>query len=98
MPIYLQILDGQLLDFGPRSNLSGLRRFSLEFLYFGIKEARACLFISTTRRVEIPKSDWGMGRGPSWEMEFLVTIGHHDLYHRREAEAHQEPYSRSGLA
>ena len=45
IPLYLQSIEGRLLDFGPRSNLDGLRRFSLEFLYFGIKEARACLFV-----------------------------------------------------
>jgi uncharacterized membrane protein YoaT (DUF817 family) len=45
IPVYLQSLEGQLLDFGPRLQLSGLRRFALELLYFGVKEARACLFV-----------------------------------------------------
>jgi uncharacterized membrane protein YoaT (DUF817 family) len=37
-------LDAYLLDAKPRPNLSGLRRGLVEFLWFGIKEARACLF------------------------------------------------------
>jgi hypothetical protein len=45
IPTVLSALDGQLLDFDPRRNLAGLRRFVTEFLYFGIKEARACLFV-----------------------------------------------------
>jgi uncharacterized membrane protein YoaT (DUF817 family) len=45
IPFCLQSLEGHLLDFAPRLNLSGLRRFALEFLYFGIKQARACLFV-----------------------------------------------------
>jgi uncharacterized membrane protein YoaT (DUF817 family) len=45
IPLYLQSLEGHLLDFGPRVKLSGLRRFALELFYFGVKEARACLFV-----------------------------------------------------
>ena len=45
IPLYLQSLEGHLLDFGPRLNLSGVRRFALELFYFGVKEARACLFV-----------------------------------------------------
>jgi len=41
----LSALDGQLLDFDSPRNLAGIRRFATEFLYFGIKEARACLFV-----------------------------------------------------
>ena len=45
VPLSLLTLDGHLLDFGPRQALSGLRRLAVEFLYFGAKEARACLFV-----------------------------------------------------
>jgi uncharacterized membrane protein YoaT (DUF817 family) len=45
IPMFFSMLDGQLLDFDPRGNLAGIRRFATEFLYFGIKEARACLFV-----------------------------------------------------
>ncbi len=37
-------LDAHLLGFQARPELTGLTRFAVEFLYFGIKEARACLF------------------------------------------------------
>lgn len=40
----LQKLDVHLLAEPSLRNLSGFKRFCLEFFYFGIKEARACLF------------------------------------------------------
>jgi len=42
---WLGALDAHLLHQAPRPGLRGARRFLLEFLYFGIKEARACLFV-----------------------------------------------------
>jgi uncharacterized membrane protein YoaT (DUF817 family) len=41
----LSILDEHLLNQGKRAGLTGPSRVALEFLYFGIKEARACLFV-----------------------------------------------------
>jgi uncharacterized membrane protein YoaT (DUF817 family) len=41
----LDALDRHLGNLGTRPRLSGLARFALEFLYFGIKEARACIFV-----------------------------------------------------
>ncbi|MBR0555897.1 DUF817 domain-containing protein [Ciceribacter sp. L1K23] len=40
----LEGLDRALVDPPPAPELSGFRRFAVEFLLFGIKEARACLF------------------------------------------------------
>lgn len=40
----LESLDRALIDSQPAPALSGFRRFVVEFLMFGIKEARACLF------------------------------------------------------
>ena len=37
-------LDRWLTDITPNPELKGLRRFTVEFLFFGFKEARACLF------------------------------------------------------
>ena len=37
-------IDHHLMAPGERPELSGIRRFIVEFWYFGIKEARACLF------------------------------------------------------
>jgi uncharacterized membrane protein YoaT (DUF817 family) len=34
-----------LLDFRTRTELRGVKRFVVEFLYFGAKETRACLFV-----------------------------------------------------
>ena len=41
----LSDLDDHLLNPGERPRLHGPSRFLIEFLYFGIKEARACLFV-----------------------------------------------------
>lgn len=41
----LGALDRHLLNAAPRPGLRGLRRLGVEFLYFGLKEARACLFV-----------------------------------------------------
>ena len=40
----LQSFDRRLIDNPPAPALRGLSRFVVEFLFFGIKEARACLF------------------------------------------------------
>jgi len=42
----LGALDAHLLHPAPHPGLRGLRRFAAEFLYFGLKEARACLFVA----------------------------------------------------
>ncbi|WP_394689722.1 DUF817 domain-containing protein [Hoeflea sp.] len=40
----LQRLDTMLVSKAPLPQLTGFRRFGVEFLFFGIKEARSCLF------------------------------------------------------
>ena len=40
----LHALDHWLLKIPANANLSGAKRFGIEFVYFGMKEARACLF------------------------------------------------------
>jgi uncharacterized membrane protein YoaT (DUF817 family) len=40
----LRLLDAYLLDAPESPNLSGVRRAVVEFLWFGVKNARACLF------------------------------------------------------
>ncbi len=39
------LLDQHLMLAHPRKDLTGLPRFLMEFWYFGIKEARSCLFV-----------------------------------------------------
>jgi uncharacterized membrane protein YoaT (DUF817 family) len=41
----LSALDAHLLSQSSRADLDGVSRFALEFLYFVLKEARACLFV-----------------------------------------------------
>jgi uncharacterized membrane protein YoaT (DUF817 family) len=41
----LRALDAHFLNLPARPELSGARRAALEFWYFGIKQARACLFV-----------------------------------------------------
>lgn len=41
----LSVLDQHLLNQRAHTDLAGPSRFGREFLYFGIKEARACLFV-----------------------------------------------------
>lgn len=45
MSRYLGALDAHLLQRETHKHLSGLSRVVVEFLYFGLKEARACLFV-----------------------------------------------------
>ncbi|MBK8815700.1 MAG: DUF817 domain-containing protein [Methylococcaceae bacterium] len=59
MPLHK--LDQFLLTRADRSNLSGLARFSTEFLFFGIKQARACLFVGLffTAVFVVPRNGFG---------------------------------------
>jgi len=43
--MYLRTLDSHLLRHKNNPGLAGFKRFAVEFFYFGIKEARACLFV-----------------------------------------------------
>ena len=43
-PTRLSSLDGLLCDAKPWGELTGTKRVIVEFLYFGVKEARACMF------------------------------------------------------
>lgn len=44
-PPWLLRLDHYLVSGRPFKSLSGFSRFIVEFLYFGVKEARACVFV-----------------------------------------------------
>lgn len=61
----LSTLDNHLLANTARGDLSGISRFALELLYFGIKEARACLFagIFFAAVFSVPRAGlWGIPR------------------------------------
>ncbi len=58
-------LDKHLLDFRPRPAVGGVRRFAMEFWYFGIKNARACLFVALFFGAvfSVPRAGlWGLPR------------------------------------
>jgi uncharacterized membrane protein YoaT (DUF817 family) len=74
IPMSLLTLDGRLLDFGPRLSLTGLRRFVVEFFYFGIKEARACLFVVLffTAVFSVPRGGlWGL---PRYDVLLVIAL------------------------
>jgi uncharacterized membrane protein YoaT (DUF817 family) len=71
----LNALDAHLLDARPRERLAGLRRFSQEFLYFGIKEARACLFAGLffCALFVVPRA--GLFSIPRYDLLLLIALG-----------------------
>jgi uncharacterized membrane protein YoaT (DUF817 family) len=74
IPLFLPALDGHLLDFGPRRQLAGLRRFAVEFFYFGVKEARACLFVALffTAVFSVPRN--GLFGVPRYDALLLIAV------------------------
>ena len=56
----LAALDARLVDVAPHPCLRGLRRFCVEFLWFGLKEARACLFAGLffIAMFAVPRGGW----------------------------------------
>lgn len=70
----LRKLDAHLLNQHHYSDLTGISRFFVEFLYFGIKEARACLFVVLffTAVFTIPHAGiWGV---PRYDILLLVAL------------------------
>lgn len=70
----LELLDEKLIHPPLISNLSGWKRFCVEFLFFGIKEARACLFVGLffLSIFIIPKS--GLLGIPPYDVLFIIAI------------------------
>jgi len=70
----LSVLDDFLLRPSHYPQLTGLRRFLLEFLYFGIKEARACLFVGLffTAVFTMPRA--GLCGIPRYDALLIVAI------------------------
>lgn len=70
----LQALDNHLLDQAVRPNLTGFSRFVIEFLYFGIKEARACLFVALffASVFTVPHAGlWGI---PRYDLLLIIAL------------------------
>lgn len=75
MQISLRVLDAHLLNLPARPTLSGIPRLLLEFLYFGIKEARACLFVGLffTAVFAVPKA--GIAGLPRYDVLLIIALG-----------------------
>jgi uncharacterized membrane protein YoaT (DUF817 family) len=71
----LTALDAHLLSQDERSKLRGLSRFILEFLYFGIKEARACLFAGLFFAAIFVIPRHGLLGIPRYDVLLLIAIG-----------------------
>src|SRR5882724_10587705 len=74
IPLSLLTLDGHLLDFGVRLKLTGVRRFAVEFFYFGVKEARACLFVAQffTAVFSVPRN--GLFGIPRYDTLLIIAV------------------------
>lgn len=70
----LGVLDEHLLRKRIHPELSGICRFFMEFFYFGIKEARACLFVGLffAAVICVPRGGvWGI---PRYDVLLLVAL------------------------
>ena len=70
----LRALDNHLLNLTVRPELSGASRFAVEFLYFGIKQARACLFVGLffAAVFSVPREGlWGV---PRYDVLLIIAV------------------------
>jgi uncharacterized membrane protein YoaT (DUF817 family) len=70
----LQTFDHHLMSHPDKPNLNGLSRFGWEFLYFGIKEARACLFVGLFFMAVFLTPKTGLLGLPRYDALLLVTL------------------------
>ena len=71
----LRALDNHLLSRRSRTALSGSSRFAVEFLYFGVKEARACVFVVLffAAVFSVPRTGlWGI---PRYDALLIIALG-----------------------
>ncbi len=71
----VRTLDQHLLNLGAKPTLSGISRFAVEFLYFGIKQARACLFAGLFFAAVflVPRAGlWGL---PRYDVLLVIALG-----------------------
>ena len=74
-PRGLAALDARLLDATAVPGLAGARRFLREFIAFGIKEARACLFVGLFFLGVFLVPRGGIGGLPRYDVLLLVALG-----------------------
>lgn len=71
----LQTLDNHLLNLRALPELSGAPRFAVEFLYFGVKQARACLFAGLFFAAVFSMPRAGLWGVPRYDALLLVALG-----------------------
>ena len=69
----LSAIDTHLMDARPRQ-MGRLRRSLLEFLYFGIKEARACLFVVSLFAAAMLMPRAGIAGIPRYDVLLIVAV------------------------
>lgn len=71
----LRELDAHFLNLPARPELSGVRRAALEFWYFGIKQARACLFVGLFFAAVFTVPRDGLLGVPRYDLLLLIALG-----------------------
>ena len=74
MSARLRSLDAHLVDARPRPALSGVRRRLFEFFWFGIKQARACLFAGLFFLAVFTVPRAGMLGLPRYDVLLLIAL------------------------
>jgi uncharacterized membrane protein YoaT (DUF817 family) len=69
----LSAIDNLLMNGQPRQ-MGRLRRVLLEFIYFGIKEARACLFVVLFFAAVLLMPRSGIAGIPRYDMLLVVAL------------------------
>ena len=67
-------LDKYLLSHMPNPNLSGWRRFAWEFWFFGLKNARACLFVGLFFMAVVLVPRAGIAGLPRYDVLLLIAL------------------------
>jgi len=70
----LRALDAHLLAERAKPELAGITRFAVEFFYFGIKEARACLFVVLFFAAVFTLPRAGLFGIPRYDILLLVAL------------------------
>ena len=71
----LRELDAHFLNLPARPELAGVRRAALEFWYFGIKQARACLFVGLFFAAVFTVPRDGLLGVPRYDLLLLIALG-----------------------
>jgi uncharacterized membrane protein YoaT (DUF817 family) len=71
----LRDIDQHLLQPPVPAGLAGLPRFALEFLYFGLKEARSCLFVGLFFAAVFAVPRTGLFGLPRYDALLLIALG-----------------------